>query len=80
MPPGTGVQVPREPATLQAWQAPVHALVQQTPSTQLRPEAHCAVLVHASPAIPRGAQVMPEQNAPKSHSAELAHIMSQSAP
>jgi hypothetical protein len=32
-------QVPTEPATLQASQAPPHAVLQQTPSTQL-PEAH----------------------------------------
>lgn len=33
----TAMQVPRLPVTLQAWQAPLHALVQQTPSTQVSP-------------------------------------------
>lgn len=32
---GTLVQVPTVPAALQAWQLPVHALLQHTPSTQL---------------------------------------------
>jgi hypothetical protein len=44
-------QVPALPATLQAWQLPVHALLQHTPSTQL-PLAHWLAMAHATP-LPR---------------------------
>jgi hypothetical protein len=44
---GEKVQIPRLPGTLQAWQVPLHALLQQTPSTQL-PPAHWLSAVHAA--------------------------------
>lgn len=37
----------------QAWQRPVHAESQQTPSTQW-PDAQCARVVHASPLLESG--------------------------
>ena len=42
-----GVQVP-SPETLHTSQVPLHAVEQQTPSTQL-PERHCPALVQVSP-------------------------------
>ena len=47
-PSGTGEQVPIRPGTLQAWQVPVQALLQQTPSTQL-PLPHSSWQPQASP-------------------------------
>jgi len=44
--PLTAVQVPTLPATSQAWHWPLHAVWQQTPSTQL-PFAHWLLAVHA---------------------------------
>jgi hypothetical protein len=35
MPSAIDVQVPTEPDRLQAWQVPVQAVAQQTPSTQV---------------------------------------------
>jgi hypothetical protein len=40
----TGEQVPTLPVSEQLWQAPSHAVSQQTPSTQ-KPLAHCAATV-----------------------------------
>jgi hypothetical protein len=48
VPPATGAQVPRLPATSQASQAPVQAVAQHTPSTQ-RPPRHSASTPHAVP-------------------------------
>ena len=48
MPAATGLQVPALPATSQASQAPVHAVSQQTPSTQL-PLLHSRPVTHAVP-------------------------------
>ncbi len=45
---GMLVHAPRLPATLHAWQRPPHALLQQTPSTQLALE-HWLPPVHALP-------------------------------
>jgi len=42
-------QVPQVPVWLQARQVPVHALSQQTPSTQLR-LPHSSAVVHGTPA------------------------------
>ena len=57
-PAATLVQVPRFPATLQAWQVAQVALPQQTPSTQL-PLVHWFALAQAAPAPRRGWQVPP---------------------
>ncbi len=46
----TLVHAPAFPATLQAWQVPHEADVQQTPSTQLRLVPHSAVEPQAWPA------------------------------
>jgi hypothetical protein len=49
-PVGTLVQVPRLPATLHAWHAVVHVLLQQTPSTQL-PLRHWPSLEQVCPLV-----------------------------
>ena len=46
--PLTGMHVPLLPRTSHAWHCPPHALLQQTPSTQL-PEPHWLPAVHAWP-------------------------------
>jgi hypothetical protein len=46
--PDTAMQVPAEPETSHAWHCPPHALLQQTPSTQL-PDAHSPAAAHAVP-------------------------------
>ena len=69
-------QSPSLPGTLQARHVPEHALVQQTPSTQLSPVAHSAVLPHAAPVMPREVQTPPAlQNAVGSQSPSLVHIV-----
>jgi hypothetical protein len=52
------LQVPTAPATLQAWQVPVHALLQQTPRTQ-KPERQSPAAAHRPPASALGAQTPP---------------------
>ena len=61
--------------TLHASQVPVQALLQQTPSTQLRPEVHSVEAVHASPDMPRGRHMPVMHCAPASHSASVAQLM-----
>src|SRR5581483_12445550 len=51
-PAGFVMQVPRDPATLHDWQTPLHALLQQTPSTHW-PDMHCDALVHTCPLLRR---------------------------
>jgi hypothetical protein len=53
-PSAIGEQVPAEPATSQAWQTPVQALLQQMPSAQ-NPELHCPAAVQAAPLLSSGA-------------------------
>ncbi len=53
-------QVPTEPVTLHASQAPPHAVLQQTPSTQL-PERHWLFAVHAGPLPSFATQLVPLQ-------------------
>jgi hypothetical protein len=53
-PSAIGVQVPAELVTLQAWQTPVQALLQQMPSAQ-KPELHCPAAVQAAPLVSSGA-------------------------
>jgi hypothetical protein len=56
----TTEQVPAEPATLQASQAPAQAVLQQTPSTQL-PEPHWLAAVHVALLAFLATQVVPLQ-------------------
>jgi hypothetical protein len=58
--PVTGVQVPTEPATSQAAQVSVQALLQQTPST-LNPLWHWFALALAAPSGSLGWHRPPEQ-------------------
>jgi hypothetical protein len=54
------VQVPTEPATLQASHAPEQTVLQQTPSTQL-PLEHWLLPVHADPSASFATQAVPLQ-------------------
>jgi hypothetical protein len=49
VPEATGLQLPSEPVMLQAWQAGQDAVPQHTPSTQVRPPEHCALVVQVCP-------------------------------
>ncbi len=53
-------QVPTKPAMLQASQLPLHAVLQQTPSTQL-PLVHWLLPVHAVPFASFATQAVPLQ-------------------
>ncbi len=77
-PAGTGEQVPASPATLQAWQVPLQAPSQHTPSTQ-KPEAQPAARVQASPAAPFARQVPASQKAPALHCASEVQVATQAA-
>ena len=66
MPAAAGVQVPTEPARLQAWQVWVQALLQQTPSTQL-PLAQSDALPQATPWARLGRQEVASQKNPVRH-------------
>jgi hypothetical protein len=77
-PAGTGEQVPARPATLQAWQVPLQAPSQQTPSTQ-KPLAQPAARVQASPAAPLARQVPASQNAPALHCPSAVQVVTQAA-
>lgn len=70
--PVVAMQVPTEPLTLHALQAPVHAKLQHTPSTQ-RPEAHWLSLAHDVPFARRGRHRPDWQENPSAHTASLAH-------
>jgi len=50
VPAATGLHVPTLPATLQESQAPVHAVLQHTPSTQL-PLPHWLFAVQVTPGV-----------------------------
>jgi hypothetical protein len=60
VPAGTGEQVPILPAMLQAWQASVQVVSQQTPSTQ-RPFEHSPPAVQSAPIDFFGMQLVPTQ-------------------
>jgi hypothetical protein len=47
-------------AAEQAWQVPVHAPLQHTPSTQ-KPLAHWSVALHVAPFVCLGTQAIPAQ-------------------
>ena len=55
-PSGTAEQTPTLPGTLQAWQTPVHAVSQQTLSTQA-PPLHWLFVAHAAPGATFAAHV-----------------------
>jgi hypothetical protein len=57
---GLLLHVPTLPARLQASQAPLHAVLQHTPSTQL-PELHMVLEVHAEPLVSLVTHVVPLQ-------------------
>jgi hypothetical protein len=58
--PVTALQVPFFPVSPHASHGPLHAELQQTPSTQL-PERHIEVPVQVAPLATFGAQVVPAQ-------------------
>lgn len=66
VPAGWALQVPMKPAKLHAEHAPVHAVLQHTPSTHW-PELHSHVLLHEAPLDFFPVHVEPEQYAPGSH-------------
>jgi hypothetical protein len=57
VPAASAVQPPSSPGTLQAWQVPVQAALQHTPSTQ-NPDAQSEAWAHASP-LPLGPLQLP---------------------
>jgi hypothetical protein len=59
-------------AAVHAWQVPVQALLQQTPSAQ-KPDAHCDAAAHALPFPSAGAQTPAVQLSPGMQSALVAH-------
>lgn len=61
-------------AAEQAWQLPVHALPQHTPSTQC-PLPHCTSAEHAPPRGKVCTQRPPEQNAPALQSANVRQLV-----
>src|SRR6266478_6407432 len=68
---GKGVQVPLVPASVQLWQAPPQALLQQTPSTQ-KPEAQSAAFMQRPPSC-LGPQLWFTQAIPAVQSASVMH-------
>jgi hypothetical protein len=57
---GTKLHAPSLPERLHAWQVPLHAVLQHTPSTQLPPK-HWLPAVHVAPGIFFAAHVVPWQ-------------------
>jgi hypothetical protein len=70
--PATGVHVPKLPCTSHASHWPVHALVQQTPSTQ-NPLTHAPFAPHAWPGSSVPWHCPPVQNAPAAQSLVAPH-------
>jgi hypothetical protein len=77
-PAATAVQVPGADANAQLWHAEVHALSQQTPSTQ-NPLAHSAAAPHECP-LGLGPQLPFWHDCPVTQSASLAHRSTQEVP
>jgi hypothetical protein len=75
----TAVQVPGLPVTLQAWQVPHAAALQQTWSTQL-PDRHSAPRSHGEPSVPWVLHAGAWQKAPALQSASEAQEAPQTAP
>ena len=65
-------------ATVHASQAPAHAVLQQTPSTQL-PEEHCAVAEQPVPFACLAMQAPPEQYEVEAQFALVAHAVGHDA-
>ncbi len=72
----TGPHIPSLPlpffATVHAWHKPTHAVLQQTPSTQL-PDAHCAAIVHVPPFVMGITHAPIEHTNPPAHCAFVVH-------
>lgn len=77
-PAAMAVQVPGADCNAQLWQAEVHALSQQTPSTQ-SPLAHSPAAPHGWP-FGFGPQLPFWHDCPVTQSASLAHRLTQEAP
>jgi hypothetical protein len=71
--PATGVQVPRAPATSQAWHWPPQAWSQQRPSTQ-KPEAHCPAAPQGWPPVSLGTQTPAAQKLPPAQSPSARQV------
>lgn len=69
---GTFEHVPTLPATLHAWHVPVHAVLQQTPSTQWL-FAQWFDVVHVAPLGESGTHALLEQKKPEAQSVSPAH-------
>ena len=78
LPAATGLHVPTLPATLQASQEPPHAVLQQTPSTQL-PLPHWLAAEHVAPLVFFGAHTPASQKLPLLHWASEAQVVGQEA-
>jgi hypothetical protein len=79
VPAASAEQVPLVPPVLaaeHAVQAPVQAVLQQNPSTQL-PEVHWLAAVHAVPFAAFAVQVVPEQKSPEMQSVSAAQLVLQ---
>jgi hypothetical protein len=78
-----GPQVPSAPppflAIEHAWQRPVHAVAQQTPSTQ-KPDWHCADVEQGLPSPDCVVQTPPAQTYPGAQSAAVMHEVSHALP
>jgi hypothetical protein len=70
--PATGVHVPALPSTSHASHWPVHALLQQTPSTQ-KPLTHAPSAPHSSPGVSVPSHCPLEQKAPVAQSIAALH-------
>jgi hypothetical protein len=80
LPAAIGPQVPSAPppflAAEQAWQSPVQAALQHTPSAQ-KPEAHSLPAPHAAPSACGGTHALPTQTRPLAQSAAEAQLVLQ---
>jgi hypothetical protein len=71
------LQVPFTPpvrSAEQAWQAPVQATLQQTPSTQ-KPLVHWLLPVHVAPFAPLATHVTPKQKCAAAHCASVVQLV-----
>jgi hypothetical protein len=73
--PCTGVHVPTDPATSQAWHSPSQAALQHTPSMQ-KPLPHWEPLEHCDPLLPLSTHLLPgPQYALLSQSMSVVHVV-----
>jgi hypothetical protein len=68
--------VPCDPATLQAWQLPPHALLQQTPSAQT-PETQALEALQLLPLASLSTHAPPEHQVPGLHCASELQVLPQ---